>query len=54
MDLALNNPQMLICHKTHQTKPNQAILNNMNLSQLSEKLLSVEKVIQFCLEKSYR
>ena len=23
MDLALNNRQMLICHKTHQTKPNQ-------------------------------
>ena len=23
MDLALNNLQKLICHKTHQTKPNQ-------------------------------
>ena len=23
MDLALNNLQRLICHKTHQTKPNQ-------------------------------
>ena len=23
MDLALNNLQMLICHKTQQTKPNQ-------------------------------
>ena len=22
MDLALNNLQRLICHKTHQTKPN--------------------------------
>ena len=26
MDLALNNLQRLICHKTHQTKPNQTIL----------------------------
>ena len=23
MELALNNLQRLICHKTHQTKPNQ-------------------------------
>ena len=23
MDFALNNLQMLICHKTHRTKPNQ-------------------------------
>ena len=26
MDLALNNLQMLICHKTQQTKPNQTKL----------------------------
>ena len=25
MDLALNNLQRLICHKTHQTKPNQSV-----------------------------
>ena len=25
MDLALNNLQRLICHKTQQTKPNQTI-----------------------------
>ena len=24
--MALNNLQKLICHKTHQTKPNQTIL----------------------------
>ena len=27
MDLALNNPQTLICDKTQQTKPNQTILH---------------------------
>ena len=26
MDLALNNLQRLICHKTQQTKPNQTII----------------------------
>ena len=26
MDLALNNLQRLICHKTHQTKPNQTAI----------------------------
>ena len=28
MDLALNNLQRLICHKTHQTKPNQTFKTN--------------------------
>ena len=27
MDLALNNLQRLICHKTQQTKPNRAYVN---------------------------
>ena len=36
MDLALNNLQRLICHKTQQTKPNQKyphtnqLIDNMN------------------------
>ena len=41
-----------ICWQSYENSIIQAILNNMNLSQLSDKLLSVEKVIQFCLEKN--
>ena len=28
MDLALNNLQRVICHKTQQTKPNQTLIYN--------------------------
>ena len=31
MDLALNNLQRLICHKTQQTKPNQTKLETSKL-----------------------
>ena len=31
MDLALNNLQRLICHKTQKNKPNQTILNNYSI-----------------------
>ena len=40
-----------ICWQSYENSIIQAILNNMNLSQLSHKLQSVEKVIQFCQEK---
>ena len=35
MDLALNNLQELICHKTKQTKPNQTF-HRCNIGFLSE------------------
>ena len=41
-----------ICWQSYENSIIQAILNNMNLSQLSDKLQSVEKVIQFCQEKN--
>ena len=34
MDLALNNLQMLICHKTKQTKP------NLNIAHLSKNIMN--------------
>ena len=34
MDLALNNLQMLICHKTQQTKPNQAKIDFKNVAYI--------------------
>ena len=34
MDLALNNPQTLICHKTQQTKPNQTKPNFLKKSAI--------------------
>ena len=40
-----------ICWQSYENSIIQAILNNMNLSQLNDKLQSVEKVIQFCQEK---
>ena len=40
-----------ICWQSYGNSIIQAILNNTNLSQLSNKLQSVEKVIQFCQEK---
>ena len=41
-----------ICSQSYENSLIQAILNNMNSSQLSDKLQSVEKVIQFCQEKN--
>ena len=40
-----------ICWLSYENSIIQAILNNMNLSQLSDRLQSVKKVIQFCQEK---
>ena len=42
-----------ICWQSYENSIIQAILNKMNLSQLSDKLQSMEKVIQFCQEKNY-
>ena len=41
-----------ICWQSYENSIIQAILNNMNLSLLSDKLQSVEKVMQFCQEKN--
>ena len=38
MDLALNNLQRLICHKTEQTKPNQRIEETYGYSDSPGKL----------------
>ena len=35
MDLALNNLQRLMCHKTQQTKPNHQVNQNSSYSSLS-------------------
>ena len=37
MDLALNNQQRLICHKTKQTKPNQTKFRNGCSTQTDKK-----------------
>ena len=34
MDLALNNRQRLICHKTQQTKPNQPTIGHIKVINL--------------------
>ena len=41
MDLALNNLQWLICHKTQQTKPNQIIMqiNLVTIRESPERIL---------------
>ena len=44
MDLALNNLQRLICHKTHQTKPNhlhQYFSINVYLSLCGDVFMSI-------------
>ena len=45
MDLALNNLQRLICHKTHQTKPNQTLNNDNRYMKvtLRSKLIGVAR-----------
>ena len=43
MDLALNNRQALICHKTQQTKPNQTI----NKTNPRKSLYKVKKTVHF-------
>ena len=40
-----------ICWQSYENSIIQAILYNMNLLQLSDKLQTLEKVIQFCQEK---
>ena len=42
MDLALNNLQRLICHKTQQTKPNQT--NQILTESVSILITALEKV----------
>ena len=42
MDLALNNLQRLICHKTQQTKPNQT------KSCVAQSAVAVEYADYFC------
>ena len=44
MDLALNKLQRLICHKTHQTKPNQNI---------SSSISSTKSDVSICLTKTW-
>ena len=45
MDLALNNLQRLICHKTQQTKPNQE--TNNTLPFLDILLINVNNKLEF-------
>ena len=46
MDLALNNLQRLICHKTQQTKPNQTEKKNDNF-WAAERLYNKEMVFRY-------
>ena len=47
MDLALNDLQRLICHKTHQTKPDNKslFLFNAPLSHPRAKLINIDLMI---------
>ena len=47
MDLALNNLQRLIRHKTHQTKPNHQIKANLYNFALPKMTKSETKAITF-------
>ena len=42
MDLALNNLQRLICHKTKQTKPNQLFFVDCFLQLDNQKLIDLD------------
>ena len=52
MDLALNNLQRLICHKTHQTKPNQTHKGDRQTVFVCKCKLSQKLFINTCLMKA--
>ena len=49
MDLALNNQQRLICHKTHQTKPNQTKKLKVFILKNTENLFGLDSFQKFNL-----
>ena len=46
MDLALNNQQRLICHKTQQTKPIQTKLTNKPINQAGNREYTYVRIIK--------
>ena len=47
MDLALNNLQRLICHKTQQTKPNQLLVEEMKLASWVQNQYKTDSILLY-------